>query len=44
MVLIKQNNTSDNVRARSKQNCQVNCDFLKASKHRRKTFIDTLFK
>ena len=34
--------TSDNDRSRSKQNCQVNCDFLRTSKYRRK-FIEKFF-
>lgn len=33
---------SDNERTRSKQNCQVNCDFLRISKYRQK-FIEIIF-
>jgi len=34
---------SDNDRTRSKQNCQVNCDFLRTSKYRRKIFETIIF-
>lgn len=33
---LKNFDNSDNDRIRSKQNCQVNCDFLKALKYRRR--------
>jgi hypothetical protein len=41
-MILHKDIASDNARARSKQNCEVNFDSLKASKHRRKLSFSLL--